>query len=156
MPSIIAISAGSSAPNPASTRGHCKKVTAMYGGSEQIRTTDTNASRATSSDGLFLSSRSSPGPVRSPVSQAWSPVSDRCSHQSGATCFIMSDPALKIVGGKRSHNQLSVFVRLADRRIASQLDHIPAAKVRIRATTWSTCGRTLGTRSLQSSGSSPR
>ena len=35
----------------------------------QIRT-DTNASRATISDGLFLSSRSSPGPVRSPVSQA--------------------------------------------------------------------------------------
>jgi hypothetical protein len=33
----------------------------------QIRT-DTNASRAASSDGLFLSSRSSPGPGRSPVS----------------------------------------------------------------------------------------
>ena len=32
--------------------------------------TDTNASHAASSDGLFLSRRSSPGPGRSPVSQA--------------------------------------------------------------------------------------
>ena len=32
--------------------------------------TDTNASHAASNDCLFLSSRSSPGPGRSPVSQA--------------------------------------------------------------------------------------